>query len=77
MRSRKTTYNSLVAAVYLLYAEDQESFSRAYKEATHDMVGDTIWYYMYVKKRKPKKKIIQNDQKPFDILVKMLWGIKQ
>lgn len=41
------------------------------------MVGDTIWYYMYVKKRKPKKKIIQNDQKPFDILVKMLWGIKQ
>lgn len=44
--NRTTTYKSLLAAVYLLFAEDRDTFVKYYRIAMHDNAGLSCWKLM-------------------------------
>lgn len=55
MVNRNTTYESLEAIVYLIFAKDEETYCKYYKLATHEDAGKSSWFYIekrYVKKEK-------------------------
>lgn len=55
MRNRNATYESLRAAVNLLYCDNEDEFNRLYCLATHSKGGRHVWWCMFNKDVKAKE----------------------